>query len=173
MRAFVAVEIGENVKAKLAELQKELPPGIKRVEPENMHMTLAFLSDIDDAMAGKVEAALASVYVVPFSVICCGVGVFPSEDFVRVVWAGTGTGEMEVLHDQVGVALAPLGFKPDKFSPHITIGRLKAKADVGAFLQKHAGEDFGTFEVAELKLKKSMLLPKGPVYSDIFVKKLG
>jgi len=173
MRAFVAVEVGENARQKIAELQAQLPSGIKRVEPENLHMTLAFLGEIDDGMAEKVKAALADVHASSFAVICSGVGVFPSASFVRVVWVGAESTEMKELHQAVWNALAPLGFKPEKFSPHITIGRPKEKVEVKPFLQKHAVDALGSFEATELKLKKSTLTPKGPVYEDVCVKKLG
>ena len=175
MRAFVAVELNEEVKGKIAALQADLPSGIKRVEPANLHLTLAFLGEIDDVKAEEVATALDAVSAIPFEAKCLGVGVFPSMNFVRVVWVGIreGAHALSLLHAHTSDALAPLGFKKDEFSPHITIGRPKARVDVREFIRRHEDDEFGSFLVDKLVLKKSTLTPQGPIYETVHEKRLG
>src|SRR3989338_1382139 len=122
MRAFVAVELGDEVRGKLAQLQLDLPDEVRRVKPENLHLTLSFLGEIDDEKVGLVKGALDSVSTGAFELECKGVGAFPSADFVRVVWAGALGEGLRLLHSQVNYALKSVGFKEERFSPHITIG---------------------------------------------------
>ena len=175
MRAFVAVELNEEVRGKIAALQVDLPSGIKHVEPANLHLTLAFLGEIDEVKAEEVKAALDTISAIPFEAKCLGVGVFPSMNFVRVVWVGIreGAHALNLLHTHTSDALAPLGFKKDEFSPHITIGRPKARVDVRAFVRKHEDDEFGLFLVDKLVLKKSTLTPEGPIYENVHVRRLG
>jgi len=173
VRAFVAVELGEEVRGKLEELQRGLPEGVRRVKPENLHLTLAFLGELDDAKVEEVKNALDSVSATGFELACKGVGAFPSARFVRVVWVGTQNDELKKLHEQVSTTLKPLGFKVDRFSAHVTIGRPKGRVGLADFLKKHEAQEFGSFKVEKIMLKKSTLTPGGPVYEDVFEKRLG
>jgi 2'-5' RNA ligase len=170
VRAFVAVEVGEEVSKRIEELQRELPPVVKRVDVRNLHMTLAFLGNAGEKKIAMVKDSLASISAKPFEVKCRGVGVFPSEQMIRVVWVGAESSELRLLHSQVGYSLEKAGFKKEDYSPHLTIGRPSGKMDLSEFLRKHADEDFGSFTVDRVKLKKSTLTPKGPIYEDIFEK---
>ncbi len=175
MRAFVAVELNEEVRGRISDLQAGLPAGMKPVESDNLHITLAFLGEIDEAKVENVKASLDAISALPFEASCRGVGVFPSMNFVRVVWVGIHQGQeaLRLLHMCTSSALAPLGFKKDEFSPHITIGRPKARVDVRAFVRRHEDDEFGTFLVDKLVLKKSTLTPEGPVYESMHQKRLG
>ena len=175
MRAFVAVELNDAVRGKIAALQAGLPAGIKPVERENLHLTLAFLGEIDEVKAEEVKAALDAISAIPFEAKCLGVGVFPSMNFVRVVWVGIreGAHALSLLHASSSYALAPLGFKKEEFSPHITIGRPKARVDVRMFVRQHEDDEFGAFLVDRLVLKKSTLTPAGPIYESVHEKRLG
>ncbi len=173
MRAFVAVELNDEVRNKLANLQRDLPGEVRKVKPENLHITLQFLGEIDDAKVEQVKKALGSINTAPFEVQCRGIGAFPSEKFVRVVWAGAESTELEALYKQVHEALKPLGFIEDRFSAHITIGRPKTRVDLQPFLAKHAQTEFGSFKVERVVLMKSMLQPGGPNYEVVYEKRLG
>lgn len=174
MRAFIAVELSDELKQKLEALGRELEgPLLRPVGPENLHMTLVFLGDIDEGMREKVVGELKGISAKPFTLTIRGAGVFPNENFIRVVWAGAESGELAGLQKQIAEKMHSLGFKREQFSPHITIARAKGKVDVGAFLSRHAGEEFGSCTVDRVLLKKSALTPKGAVYEDVYVKVLG
>jgi len=176
MRLFIAVEISNEVRRKIAEVQKYLLcDEIKVVHPELIHITLKFLGEVDESKLDEIKTALRYITFQPIHLECRGVGVFPNEKFIRVIWTGVeGMSEgdiprLKALADQVEKHTTALGFEKNDypFSPHITIGRPKEKVDLSEFLKKYKNKNFGSFTVDNIKLKKSTLTPKGPIYEDL------
>ena len=177
MRTFVAVQISnETVLDSIAKLQSELKIDAKPVSKENMHFTLFFLGEISDDVAQKVMESLNSVSFAPIDVKLIEVGAFPNAIFPRVVWLGVDKNAAKSLIDlatQVEEKLRLLGFKSDKpFKPHLTIFRIKNKViDISQELNRFKSVEIGHETVSELKFKKSILTPTGPIYSDLQVVK--
>lgn len=174
MRAFVAVEITDGqLLSSIKQIQTEIRIAAKPVETQNMHFTLLFLGEISEDMAGKVSECLKAVEFSPFRMSFEGLGAFPKPKFPRVVWIGITDGRDELvrLAKSVEEKLAVLGFRADKpFKPHATIFRIKNEAkDITDQMSRYAATKFGTQDVSEIKLKKSVLTPEGPVYSDLEV----
>ncbi|MGI0026296.1 MAG: RNA 2',3'-cyclic phosphodiesterase [Nitrosopumilaceae archaeon] len=175
MRTFVAVEIQNNeVLDHITKLQSELNIKAKPVSKENMHFTLLFLGEITDEIAPKIMDALKSITFSPIKIIFSGVGAFPNPRFPRVIWIGvddTAAQNLVKLAKQVEEKLAPLGFKSDKpFKPHLTIFRIKNNAgDISKDLDKLKTVQLGSDTITELKFKKSILTPSGPIYTDLQV----
>ncbi len=169
MRAFIAVEIPKEIKEKIAKLQSELPVSdkIKLVKPEIIHITLKFLGEMDEKDTDEIKRIVSSVRFDPFPVDVTGVGVFPSEQFVRVVWIGADNEKLTGIAKELDKRLESFGFRSEKFVSHLTIARLREKVDLQDFLSKHKNDYFGQFEVKEIKLKKSTLTSEGPIYSDL------
>jgi 2'-5' RNA ligase len=169
MRAFISVEISKEITQKLSLLQAELPSSLRPVKPENMHITLKFLGEIDETTGAHVSEVLDSVasQVSPFKLTCRGLGVFPSRKFVRVLWAGIESPELVRLSSNLEPRLKELGFKEEKFVPHLTIARAKDRAQLDGLLEKHGDTLFGECTVDSIHLKKSTLSPGGPIYRVI------
>ncbi len=167
MRAFIAVDVSEGIIRRLAEIQRELPPELRPVDPGNIHITLKFLGEIDGGKAEEVSRALDSVEFSPFPLTCKGLGVFPSEKSIRVLWAGIESPGLLELYSRLEPRLTGLGFEKEKFVPHLTIARAKGKANLTEILAKFRGEVFGECNVTSFSLKKSTLTPEGPIYEDI------
>jgi 2'-5' RNA ligase len=147
---------------------------LKLVEPKNIHITVRFLGNITPAMAEKIFDEMQKVQFAPFNVQIKGLGVFPDIRYPRVVWAGMteGADQLKSVFSQLEPRLRGLGFTPDPkgFSPHLTIARVKSgrnKAELAKFVTENADYDFGTIKAQCLRLKKSDLTPKGPVYSTL------
>lgn len=168
MRLFVAVPVPEGLKEKLAGLGKEIEQdGIRFVKPENMHLTLKFIGEVDDAELPAIEEKLKAISFAPMGCTLKGVGVFPNEDYIKVVWAGCESGgKLEALAKDVMDALHGYG-DTRPFSAHLTIARVKRKLDLKDFLQKHRDELFGEFEAKEFHLISSVLKPGGPEYTTL------
>lgn len=166
MRIFVAVPLPDELKERLGRLGKEIEQdGIKPVNPGNMHITLKFLGDTDEKKLGDIEKSLREVSFSRFTCNAKNIGVFPSQEYIRVVWAGAESGNaMESLAEKVNDVLDGYGEK-EQFSSHITIARVKRRVELGGFLEKHAKDDFGSFEVSRFELMQSELRKEGPVYS--------
>lgn len=174
MRCFIAVDLDPSLTQKIITLQSLIKNlDVKLVEPHNLHFTLKFLGDIPDETIDKVKdklselAALASA----FSTTLKGVGVFPSENYIRVIWVGAASEEFTRLHDAVNDALAKL-FKKEKASPHLTIARVRSGKDnagIMDFVKRHKNAEIGQMIVNKIRLKKSTLTPHGPVYDDLAI----
>jgi 2'-5' RNA ligase len=167
MRLFVSVPVPDGLKAKLAILGKELEQDdVSIVKPENMHLTLKFLGEVDEAGIADVEKRLRAVRFGAFGCELRSVGVFPNERDVKVVWVGCESGgKLETLAKDVAGALSGFGKEGERFSAHLTIARVKKRIDLSAFLQKHNGDVFGSFKVERFHLMQSVLKPAGPEYS--------
>jgi 2'-5' RNA ligase len=177
MRTFVAAEIqNDEVLNSIAKLQSDLKIKARPVSKENMHFTLLFLGEIAGEIAPKIMEALESITFSPIQVSFGGVGAFPDPRFPRVIWIGvdeTASQNLIKLATQVEEKLGPLGFKSDKpFKPHLTIFRIKNRIDdISKELDKLKTIQLGHDTISELKFKKSILTPSGPIYSDLQVVK--
>ena len=178
IRSFLAFDLeNETVRKKLAAAQNLLVQtgaDLKLVEPQNIHMTIRFLSDITPDMVEKVFEEMKKTQFAPFDAQINGLGAFPDLRYPRVVWAGIieGADQLKNIFNQLEPRLRLLGFTPDPkgFNPHLTIARVKSgknKTQLSEFITKNASYDFGTVNAKCLRLKKSDLTPKGPVYSTL------
>ena len=178
IRSFLAFDMGnDTVLNRLAAVQNFLVQtgaDLKLVEPQNIHMTVRFLGDITLDMAEKIFEEMKKVQFTPFNVRISGLGVFPDLRYPRVVWAGMteGADQVKNVFSQLEPRLRGLGFTPDPkgFSPHLTIARVKSgknKAQLAEMVTKNADYDFGIVTARCLRLKKSDLTPKGPIYSTL------
>lgn len=183
VRCFMAVDVDEpKLIERMERLQEDLRrlgPGLKLVGRDAMHVTLRFLGEIPQKLVDEVAKALDKLENPSFNINLKGLGAFPSLKRPRVIWIGVAEGSEQLieLHRKVEYLLKPLGFKPEgePFSPHITIARVKRPIVSGSltkFLSLMVDVDVGVQHVDSVKLKRSVLTPRGPIYSDIFVKKL-
>lgn len=200
MRAFIAVDLSEEIRAKIKEVQKQFANleidqsrlKLKFVNAWQAHQTVKFLGDVPENKVEDVKRELAEISQKPFDIGMRGVGFFPEASpekarNIRVVWIGIekGVEELKALQEEVESRLKALGFPSEKrFGAHVTICRVKmmsragtrTRDEIGRILKKIAelGDvEVGEMLVEELKLKKSTLTPKGPVYEDVYVKRLG
>jgi 2'-5' RNA ligase len=178
IRSFLAFDIeSDTVLNRLATAQNLLVQtgaDLKIVEPQNIHITVRFLGNITPAMVEKIFEEMKQVQFVPFNVQIKGLGAFPDLRYPRVVWAGItdGADQLKNVFSQLEPRLRGLGFTPDTkgFSPHLTIARVRSgrnKAQLAEFITENANYDFGTIKAQCLRLKKSDLTPKGPIYSTL------
>lgn len=171
MRLFIAVNIPDTIKQKVMRVMDELPHDwrIKAVAPQNMHYTLRFLGEIPDTDVARIISALSGIKFQPFEIKVEGIGVFPNEKYVRVIWLGAKDAErLKRLAEDIENAIKHLGYRQDRpFSPHLTIARVRGKIDVKKLLERHKDTLFGAFVVSEFCLVKSTLTPNGPVYENV------
>ena len=176
IRSFIAFDVNdEPVRKRMADMQSLLVrtrAHLKLVKPQNIHVTLRFLGNITPNMVEKIFEEMKRVQFTPFDVKINGIGAFPHLRYPRVVWAGIteGADQLRDVFSQLEPRLRNLGFAPDTkgFSPHLTIARVKSgrnKAELAKFINENADYEFGVIKADCLKLKRSDLTPKGPIYS--------
>jgi 2'-5' RNA ligase len=175
IRSFVAVSISEGARRQIAQLLSYLrrEPGadVRWVRPELMHLTLVFLGEVPQAFLDRAAVELAQVAGrhSAFEVQLKGLGAFPGPSRARVVWVGTDKGRTEVcaLQRDVETALSSVGYRPERrsFSPHLTIGRLRAPGDVS----RVAATQFESepFTIDRIVLFRSVLGTGGPTYTRL------
>ncbi|MEM3421489.1 MAG: RNA 2',3'-cyclic phosphodiesterase [Candidatus Hadarchaeum sp.] len=177
-RAFIAIDIDEPLRQKLAEVQNQLRGtggDFKLVEPQNIHVTLKFLGEIPnkkvEEITGAIKKAIAGMK--KFNMEIKKIGVFPNLNYVRVIWAGVEKGGEEImaLQKKIEKELQQIGFRPEgDFVPHLTIARVKSaknKERLAKFIKENESIDFGNTRVLAVELKGSTLTPKGPIYNTL------
>ena len=184
MRLFVGVELDDAVRRRAARLAADLRTDLERghhfqarwVEPANLHLTLAFIGEVDEATGDAMRAELDRRFdVSPFDVHLAGFGAFPPSGPTRVVWLGVTRGDasMGQLHHEVEARLQPLGYQPERraYSAHLTVARVKdAPRGRHAAIRNAIGEapaGAGTLRVDHVTLFRSRLSPKGAAYETL------
>jgi len=178
IRSFFAFDIeDEGVIRRLAEVQGTLTntgADLKLVKPQNIHLTVRFLGNISLPMVDAVYEEMKQVSFAPFEIILRGLGVFPRLSHLRVVWAGIkkGADELVNIFEQLEPRLRGLGLKPDTkgFSPHLTIARVRSgrnKVQLVKLVRELEDYEFGAVKAECLRLKKSDLTPRGPIYTTL------
>lgn len=153
---------------------------IKWVEPENMHLTLKFFGETDEAKIPAIRQAIetATAQSKPFTLKIANTGIFGSRYDPKVVWFGIEKqNELENLARNVFTELAKCGWEADRqnFVPHLTIGRIKKLEDRPLFQQiisKYNTVEIQVENVSEIKLYESILRREGPLYAEVFSIKL-
>ncbi|MDY6775380.1 MAG: RNA 2',3'-cyclic phosphodiesterase [Halobacteria archaeon] len=180
MRLFVSVDLPEKLEDAFRDLQSDLREtgaDLSLVDPEQAHITMKFLGDTDPDRLDEIERILddATEGFSSFEATVEGTGVFPSRDFIKVVWAGVSKGSesLSEIHDGLETRFVESGFEPEShdFTPHITLARVqtgKAKSQINSFLDRTRRRSLGSFEVRSVRLKKSDLGPRGPVYETVY-----
>jgi 2'-5' RNA ligase len=172
MRVFIAVAIpDENNLKKIQTFQENLEIDAKPTRINQIHFTLQFLGEIDEKKCEKVKDVLKRISFLKFELSLKGVGGFPNLNNPRVIWIGTDKGDQKLskISKEIGMKLAILGFKENKkYKSHLTVFRIKKKiGNISSLMQRYETAEFGSETVSKIKLKKSVLSPDGPEYSDL------
>ncbi len=183
MRLFIAVELADEVRAALVDVQNSLRQwsrAVKWVEGPQLHMTVKFLGDAVDAQVAEISEALAAAThgVDSFDMRLDGAGCFPPHGPVRIVWVAMHeqSGRLARCVETVEETMAKLGFERESrpFSPHLTIGRVRddSSGDRLRAAVETAPVRPAAQPVAFLSLMSSVLSPRGPSYSVVSRAKL-
>lgn len=160
----------------MIERLRPLATGVSWVAPANLHLTLKFLGDVEEARTETITTALAgaAARAAAFEMVVRGLGAFPSATRPRVIWAGVATdpGSLPSLARAVEEVLAAGGFPAEArpFSGHVTLGRVRMpRRDpaLGEVLTGAEGEVFGAFRVERISLMRSDLSPGGSRYTEL------
>ena len=173
MRVFVAVEISnDKILKNIQTFQKNVQIDAKPTKIDQIHFTLKFLGEINERKCEQVNDTIKKISFSSFDLWLKGVGGFPNLKNPRVIWIGideNGGEKLTAIANEIGIKLTSLGFENDKkFKPHLTIFRVKQKLnDISVMMKEYQTVEFGTQTVSKIKVKRSVLSPKGPEYSDL------
>ena len=179
MRTFVAIEIPDAAKEPLVALSARLrTPDVRAtwVHPENMHLTLRFLGELDLDRIEKLAAGLEIAYQgrAPFQLHIRGTGAFPNPRKPSVIWAGLeplegALAEVQTIAER---AARDIGLPPDDktFRAHLTLARIRdarTAQPLIARLQQEQDFEGGEFSVHGVSLFSSQLTRQGPIYQRL------
>lgn len=178
MRLFVSVDLPDLAGA-VATVQEEFESisGLRCTDPTDTHITLKFLGDVDadrlTDVTNAVESGVAESGVEPFDAHLAGLGAFPSQEYITVVWVGVDEGS-EALHRLQAPLedhLTAIGFDAEEheFTPHATIARMDhagGKERVQELLRTHSPA-LGTQHVDHVAITESTLTDAGPEYETV------
>jgi 2'-5' RNA ligase len=178
IRCFIAVPLEQELIKKVVLLQnrfKEFSNCLKFVEPQNLHFTLKFLGEINEFHVNRVKEIIEEIKqnFSPFRIKLRGVGVFPNENYIRVVWVAVKEGKdmLAMLMKEIDERVSQLGFTREKeYIPHLTIFRVKFRPDEHfvKLLNELREIEIGEMEVNTIVLYESILQKPGPIYKEIF-----
>lgn len=169
IRLFIAINIPEIVKMQIDGMGRSIK-NCKPVPEEQLHLTLKFIGDVEGSKALDIHEALEETPSSPFSIKIKGVGVFPPRGTPRVLWAGISPEDQVTrLRNSIESRLATISIprEKQKFSPHITLARLKNSPlqQLHDYLAGNAFLETKEFQVDSFSLYSSQLTPKGAIHT--------
>ena len=177
MRAFIAIDLPETIRAALSRKQatfRSVCLDARWTQPEGIHLTLKFLGEISDAKVREVSTSLKNLgRFESFAVGLRGFGFFPDASRPRVCWVGVeAPANLNQLAEQVEEAMGKIGFAREQrpFRPHLTLARFKVPQPQSALqllLSQQGEQELGNFEVSEFFLFESKLSPQGAEYRKV------
>jgi len=185
LRTFIAIPLPLSVQSGIDKLVRSLRSHgdeVKWVETKNLHVTLKFLGDTHlNDLPQLIQTVTRSVQQIDsFDLVFHGIGVFPNWESPKTIWIGCREGSEELRHlaESIGNGLLPLGYPLEtrRFSPHLTIGRIKKASQESSLMTMLAEQrdcSFGSCGVEEVQIISSELTRKGPIYDELAAIALG
>lgn len=175
-RGFISADLANHpaLEAFMQEL-RTAGPSLKIVSPDQLHITLKFLGDTEEGLVPEIVDVMrrASASAGPVRLRIRGTGAFPKISRINVIWVGLeGAEPLATIADRLDSLLQPLGFGRESrpWTPHLTVARARTQQGhdrIRGILEAREDEVFGDAGVPEIRLKKSVLSPSGPIYSDV------
>ena len=170
-RLFIALDLPEEVVEALDRLCEGLP-GVRWSGPEQFHLTLRFIGEVEQGVFYEIGEALAAVGHPPFELALKGLGQFPPRGAPHTLWVGVEdpSASLPGLRRRIERALEEAGLAPErrKFTPHVTLGRFKApppEARLASYLFRRNLFRTEPFPVSSFGLYSSQLRPEGARYT--------
>jgi len=188
MRAFIAIDLPENIRVALSAKQAELRNSLAKMNrdtgkqdaeirwarPEGIHLTLKFLGEIPQARISQVIESLSAIggfESIPIEVK--GFGFFPSASRPQVFWAGVeAPPALAHLAGVIEDAMEKIDFAAEKrnYNPHLTLARFKnprPRPEFRSLVEAQSQISIGRFEAVEFFLFESKLSPRGAEYRKV------
>ncbi len=177
MRLFIAIDVPKNISERIVQVQKILSSTgaeLNFTKPENLHVTLKFLGEVNENLINKIKNEIKEVAKCfhVFRMDVSGIGYFGSKNFIKVIWADISSGREIIIKmiEMLEKRLNTIRKNEHNPAPHLTIARVKSGKNRDLLvneINKLKNVKFGEVNVKEIKLKKSVLTPSGPIYQDI------
>lgn len=176
IRTFVCIEVPKPIWEGIDHLQqslKTIDAHVSWTKPSNIHLTVKFLGAVEATRIKRVASAVAraATGIGRFDIEVVGAGCFPSVRSPRVLWIGLSDvpDALNQLYSNLENELAREGFAREKrkFSPHLTIGRLRGPKNAAQLAEALITKGFNPvrFPASEAIVMRSDLNPTGSIYT--------
>jgi len=174
VRAFVALQLGPELRSAVARVQeavrRNIPGGVRWVQPDSFHLTIRFLGDLDETELERAAQVVRETRFPAMSLRLGSVSAFPSVSRPRVLWVGLESegDRLQRLADDFERRLGEAGFPPaDKpWKSHLTLGRVSG-TDVVRGWNRGISPSPEPYRVDTLSLMRSELLPGGAIHTPL------
>lgn len=172
LRIFIGIPIPKNIIKHISTLQGGIP-GANWVPPENYHISLRFIGEVNETIKEDIAEALEDIAFPTFKISLQGIGIFSQKDIPHHLWIKPTPEESLInLYRKIETHLTnQLSLKAEtrKFTPHLTIAKLKDAnvGKVGQFIEWHNLFKTPEFEITEYALYQSHLTNNGPIYQPL------
>jgi len=169
IRLFIAIDLPRKIIDLISDMSSAVP-GSRPVPPEQLHLTLRFIGEVEHGLFHDIQEQLLQVPFTPFHLTLQGVGHFPPRGKPRVIWVGLApSGDLARLKTRIDNQLKLCGLGPEirKFSPHITLARLKDPSvmRVSQFIAGNNLFKSPEFPVSSFHLYSSHLTKNGAIHT--------
>lgn len=170
-RLFVGLALPHSLRLQLARLCHGLP-GAKWVDPENFHLTLRFIGEVDRHRAADVDSTLQRIDAAPFELSFSGLDTFGNGRKTRALWVrAKSQAPLVHLQSKIESAVVRAGQDPEtrKFVPHVTIARFReARPDrIQSFIERNGLFQAGPVPVERFVLFESHMGKGGSHYEQL------
>ena len=179
-RLFIALDLPGDARQALESIQPWGVPGVRLVAPDQLHLTLHFLGNIDETVGQNLPAVLAEVPSPPLTLVLSGVGQFPEKGPAQILWAGVAENpELRQLRREIEARLsAAIGSRGESrpWRPHITLARVtssRLSGPIRDWLSRQSLFQLAPVVIERWGLYRSDLGPTGPCYSMILSRRCG
>lgn len=185
-RIFTAVDISGEAKRKVSayieNLRKDFPTlRVGWEKQEKLHLTMKFLGDVEEHQLKDLETAISNTAKIfsdsmdspDFKIRISGTGVFPSKRNAKILWLGLRdeAKNLSKINRILETECEKIGFEKEKrdFKAHLTVARLREPHKSKELIEKHLENEFEPveFDVSEIVIYESKLLPTGSVYKKL------
>ncbi|PJZ67033.1 RNA 2',3'-cyclic phosphodiesterase [Leptospira wolffii] len=167
MRTFIGISLSEETKESLHRICIGLE-GIRWLDPENFHLTLAFLGELDPDRIEIVSEICSEIRSEPFRIDIKGVGIFGHKSPEVLYTSVIASEELKNLQKSLDSSLRRAGFSLEKkeYKPHITIGRFRKTQEkkLNQYLQEFETFELPGIQVSEFHIFSSRTGPEGAMY---------
>lgn len=176
MRVFIGIKFDTSTIEKIIQRLKpfkKLSTPIRWVKPENIHLTLKFIGEVDEKKRSQIEEALNAIEIQADSVeiSISGFGKFGRKEDLNIFWAGIKNNpELTELYKKIEHSLEKINIDREtrSFKPHLTLGRNRKRFNFKSFfplIEKYADLPIVTYTAKRFQLFQSVLSPQGPAYT--------
>lgn len=179
MRTFVAIDLDDKIKKNISQFITKLDfykPNVRWIKEQGMHLTLKFIGEIPEKKASDIRSVLMNLSQKqePFPLKLVGTGMFPPRSRnPRILWVGVEENQgLMSVQKEVESLLEKLSIPRErrKFSPHLTLGRVKSSHNIKPVLDelsRNKDTEFGRMDVERITFFRSTLKPTGAEYSTL------